>query len=116
MDGGGLFRRAVRLMPEAARTVLDKSGLELDDVDLVVAHQANDRILDGVRKQFGMGPENVPSNIGAYGNTTAGTLPILYHELRVAGRVEPGTLVCFAAFGAGAHYGAVLYREPPALS
>jgi 3-oxoacyl-[acyl-carrier-protein] synthase-3 len=116
MDGGGLFRRAVRLMPEAARAVLDETGLALEDVDLVVAHQANDRILDGVRKRFGMGPERVPSNIGAYGNTTAGTLPILYHELRLAGRVSPGALVCFAAFGAGAHYGAALYREPRAAS
>jgi 3-oxoacyl-[acyl-carrier-protein] synthase-3 len=116
MDGGGLFRKAVRLMPEAAQAVLDEAGLSLDDVDLVVAHQANDRILEGVRKQFGMGPEKVPSNIGAYGNTTAGTLPILYHELRTSGRVAPGTLVCFAAFGAGAHYGAALYREPRAAS
>jgi 3-oxoacyl-[acyl-carrier-protein] synthase-3 len=116
MDGGGLFRRAVRLMPEAAHAVLQESGLDLDDVDLVVAHQANDRILEGVRKQFDMGPEKVPSNIGAYGNTTAGTLPILYHELRSSGRVGPGTLVCFAAFGAGAHYGAALYREPRAAS
>lgn len=112
MDGGGLYRKAVRLMPEAARAVLDRAGLTLDDVDLVVAHQANDRILDGVRKQFDMEPEKVPSNIGAYGNTTAATLPILYHEMRTAGRVGPGTVVCFAAFGAGAHYGAVLYREP----
>lgn len=116
MDGGGLFRKAVRLMPEAAKAVLDETGLDLEDVDLVVAHQANDRILEGVRKQFGMGPEKVPSNIGAYGNTTAGTLPILYHELRSAGQVRPGSLVCFAAFGAGAHYGAALYREPRASS
>ncbi|HEX6299729.1 MAG TPA: ketoacyl-ACP synthase III [Acidimicrobiia bacterium] len=112
MDGAGLFRSAVRLMPEAARSVLDKTGLTLDDVDIVVAHQANDRILEGVRKQFGMDPEKVPSNIAAHGNTTAGTLPILYHELRRAGRIGPGTVVCFAAFGAGAHYGAALYREP----
>ncbi|HSM45540.1 MAG TPA: 3-oxoacyl-[acyl-carrier-protein] synthase III C-terminal domain-containing protein [Acidimicrobiia bacterium] len=116
MDGAGLYRSAVRLMPEAARAVLEKAGLELDDVDIVVAHQANDRILEGVRKQFGMSPEKVPSNIGAYGNTTAGTLPILYHELRGSGRVGPGTLVCFAAFGAGAHYGAVLYRHPRELT
>lgn len=112
MDGGGLFRKAVRLMPEAARTVLGKVGMALDEVDLVVAHQANDRILEGVRKQFGMEPEKVPSNIGSYGNTTAGTLPILYHELTRAGRVQRGTVVCFASFGAGAHYGAALYRAP----
>ena len=112
MDGGGLYRRAVRLMPEAARSVSQKAGIELEEIDLIVAHQANDRILEGVRRQFGMSPEKVPSNIGGYGNTTAGTLPILYHELRSAGRVTPDTLVCFAAFGAGAHYGAALYREP----
>ena len=112
MDGGGLFRKAVRLMPQAASVVLERAGLGIDDVDLVVAHQANDRILEGVRKQLGLPPEKVPSNIGAYGNTTAGTLPILYHELRQQGRVTPGSVVCFAAFGAGAHYGAALYREP----
>lgn len=112
MDGGGLFRKAVRLMPEAAQSVLETAGMSLDDVDLVIAHQANDRILEGVRKRFGMGAEKVPSNIGSYGNTTAATLPILYHELRAQGRVNPGSVVCFAAFGAGAHYGAALYREP----
>ncbi len=112
MDGGGLYRRAVRLMPEAASTVAEKAGVCLDDIDLVIAHQANDRITEGVRKQIGMSPEKVPSNIAGYGNTTAGTLPILYHEVKSAGRITPGTLVCFAAFGAGAHYGASLYREP----
>lgn len=117
MDGGGLYRKAVRLMPEAARTVVDIAGMSVDEIDLVIAHQANDRITEGVRKQFKMGPEKVPSNIAGYGNTTAGTLPILYHEVRKAGRVVPGTVVCFTAFGAGAHYGAALYREPerPAL-
>ena len=112
MDGGGLYRRAVRLMPEAARAVATKAGISLEDIDLIVAHQANDRITEGVRRQFKMDPQKVPSNIGGYGNTTAGTLPILFHELREAGRVNPGSLICFAAFGAGAHYGALLYREP----
>jgi 3-oxoacyl-[acyl-carrier-protein] synthase III len=114
MDGGGLYRNAVRLMPEAARAVTEKSGLSIEDIDLVVAHQANDRILEGVRRQFGLGPEKVPSNIAGYGNTTAATVPILYHELRTSGRIQPEMLVCFAAFGAGAHYGAALYRVPDA--
>lgn len=114
MDGGGLYRQAVRLMPEVSRRVLDRAGLTLDEVDLVVAHQANDRILEGVRRQFDMDPVKVPSNIASYGNTTSATLPILYHELWEAGRVSPGSVVCFTAFGAGAHYGALLYREPPA--
>jgi 3-oxoacyl-[acyl-carrier-protein] synthase III len=114
MDGGGLYRKAVRLMPQAVREVLERAGLTLGDVDVVVAHQANDRILDGVVRQLGAPAERVPSNIAKLGNTTAGTLPILYHQLRVDGRIGPGSLVCFTAFGAGAHYGAILYREPEA--
>lgn len=112
MDGGGLYRQAVRLMPEAIRHVLEKSEFSEADLDVVVAHQANDRILAGVRRQLGVDDDLVPSNIARWGNTTAGTLPILYHELRQAGRVPPGALVCFTAFGAGAHWGAILYREP----
>ncbi len=112
MDGAGLYRSAVRLMPEAVRTVCEKAGVAIDDLDLVIAHQANDRILDGVRRQLGLDADKVPSNIARYGNTTAGTLPILFHELRQSGRVRPGSLICFTAFGAGAHWGAVLYREP----
>ena len=114
MDGAGLYRSAVRLMPEAVRQVCQKAGVEVEELDLVIAHQANDRILEGVRKQLGLSAEKVPSNIGKYGNTTAGTLPILFHEMRQHGRVGPGALICFTAFGAGAHWGAVLYREPEA--
>lgn len=112
MDGSGLFRSAVRLIPAAVRRVCDKVGLDVAEVDLFVVHQANDRILDGVRRQLKVPVEKIPSNIAHYGNTTAGTLPILFHELRKEGRVQPGALVCFTAFGAGAHWGALLYREP----
>lgn len=116
MQGGALYRQAVRLMPEAVMEVAEKAGLRLSEIDLIVAHQANDRIVEGVRKQLAMPAEKVPSNIARYGNTTAGTLPILYHELRAEGRITPGTVVCFTSFGAGAHYGAVLYREPEPAS
>lgn len=112
MDGAGLFRKAVKLMPEASRRVAAMASIDIDDIDLIVAHQANDRILQGVRRELSMGAERIPSNIESYGNTTSGTIPILFHKLRSAGRVPSGTVVCFTAFGAGAHYGAVLYREP----
>ena len=112
MDGGGLYRQAVRLMPDAIGEVLAETGLSVTDLDVVVAHQANDRILAGVRRQLGVDEHLVPSNIGRWGNTTSGTLPILFHELREAGRIIPGALVCFTAFGAGAHWGAMLYRVP----
>ena len=112
MDGTGLYRQAVRLMPAAVRAAAARAKIGTDEIDLVVAHQANERILEGVRKELGFGEERVPSNIAKYGNTTSGTLPILFHELRQAGRVTPGTVVCFTAFGAGAHWGALIYREP----
>jgi 3-oxoacyl-[acyl-carrier-protein] synthase III len=112
MDGGGLYRQAVRLMPESVLGVLADAGLDPGDLDLVVAHQANERILAGVRKQLEVSDDLVPSNIGHWGNTTSGTLPILFHEMRTAGRVGPGSLVCFTAFGAGAHWGSLLYRLP----
>lgn len=111
MDGGGLYRQAVKLMPESILAALADAGLEPADLDLVVAHQANERILAGVRKQLGVSDDLVPSNIGRWGNTTSGTLPILYHEMRLAGRVQTGALTCFTAFGAGAHWGSLLYRE-----
>ena len=113
MNGGGLYRLAVEAMPEALLEVLDQTGHEVADLDVVVAHQANERILDGVRRRLGADETLVPSNIARWGNTTAGTLPILFHELRAEGRIAPGSLVAFTSFGAGAHWGAMLYREPP---
>ncbi len=112
MQGRELFREAVSRMPEAVLEVLDATGTAPAELDLVVAHQANARIVEGVRKALGMAPDQVPVNIDRYANTTAGTLPILFDELRRADRVRPGSLVVFTAFGAGAHWGAALYREP----
>ncbi len=111
MQGPLLYRQAVRLMPKAVTELLDAEGYTLDDLDVVVAHQANERILDGVRRKLGVDKKVVPSNIASYGNTTAATLPILYHELRQAGQIQSGDLVAFVAFGAGAHWGAALHRE-----
>ncbi len=111
MDGRELFRKAVELMPDAIRVVLADHGLDVADLDLVLAHQANARIVDAVRKAIGVDPEMVPVNISRYGNTTAATLPILLHEMRREGRVPPGALICLTVFGAGAHWGASLYRE-----
>jgi len=116
MNGGELFRQAVRLMPDSIRTVLDGSGHTLDDVDLIIAHQANQRILDAIAKQLNIPAELVATNIADYGNTTAATLPLLYHDCKTSGRVPEGTLLAFTAFGAGAHWGAALYRSPGATS
>lgn len=112
MDGGGLFRMAVRYMPEAVETVLARMGRKVGDLDLLIAHQANARILEAVGRRLGLDPSRVPVNIDHYANTTAATIPILFHETREAGRVGPDTLIAFTAFGAGAHWGAIGYRQP----
>lgn len=114
MNGMELFRQAVRLMPEAVAAVVADHGLSTDDLDLVIAHQANQRIIAAVARQFGWADNDprVPCNIDRYGNTTAATLPLLFHDLRNQGRIDSGQLLAFTAFGSGAHWGASLYRVP----
>lgn len=110
-SGMELFRQASRLMPAAVRVVAARAGVEVDDIDVVVAHQANERIIQAVRKEMNLGERVIPCNIADYGNTTAATLPILYRDLIESDRIAPGSLVCFTAFGAGAHWGALLYQN-----
>lgn len=112
MQGPLLYRQAVRQMPAAATGLLADHDLTIGDVDVVVAHQANERILDGVRKRLDLDTTSVPQNLDRYGNTTAGTLPILFHELREEGRIGAGSTTMFVAFGAGAHWGAAIHRAP----
>ncbi len=110
MSGREVFKEAVSRMPQSVRAVCDAAGVQVSDIDLLLIHQANLRIVEGVAKQLALPPEKVPHNIERYGNTTAGTLPILFHECVAAGRVNPGMLVCFTALGSGLHWGAALYR------
>ena len=85
-------------------------GIDVGELDLVLVHQANLRIIEGVQKQLGLPAEKVPHNIERYGNTTAATLPLLYHECRQNGLAAPGRLIAFTALGSGLHWGAALYR------
>ncbi|HEX7191642.1 MAG TPA: beta-ketoacyl-ACP synthase III [Thermoanaerobaculia bacterium] len=110
MEGRAVFKEAVSRMPEAVRAVCAEAGVAVSDIDILIVHQANLRIIEGVAKQLALPPEKVPHNIERYGNTTAGTLPILYHECVADGRIKPGMLVCFTALGSGLHWGAALYR------
>ena len=110
MEGREVFRQAVIRMPDSVREVCKTAGIAVSDIDLLLIHQANLRIVEGVGKALGLPPEKVPHNIERYGNTTAGTLPILYHECVRDGRIKPGMLICFTALGSGLHWGAALYR------
>ncbi len=110
MEGRVVFKEAVSRMPEAVRAVCAAANVRVADIDVLLIHQANLRIVEGVAKQLGLSADKVPHNIERYGNTTAGTLPILFHECVGDGRIRPGMLVCFTALGSGLHWGAALYR------
>jgi 3-oxoacyl-[acyl-carrier-protein] synthase III len=110
MDGRQVFRMAVTKLPEAVREILAKNDLRLEDIDLLIAHQANLRICEAVQKALGVADDRVYNNIQRYGNTTAATIPLALDECRRSGRVKDGDLLCFVGLGAGFHWGAALMR------
>ena len=110
MDGPAIFRRAVDAMGEASVRVIESAGLSLEDVDLLIPHQANVRIIDATARRLKLDPAKVYVNIASYGNTSAATIPIALAEAVDEGRVGPGDLLVFAAFGAGLTWAAVAFR------
>ncbi len=110
MEGRQVFKLAVTRMPEVTRQVLAAAGHGLDDLDLLVMHQANLRINEYAQKALGLPDEKVFNNIQRYGNTTSATLPLAFHEARQQEKAPEGSLVAFVALGAGLHWGAVLLR------
>ena len=110
MDGREVFREAVRRMSEASLQVLAKAGVAMDDVALVVPHQANLRILNAVAARLGLSEERVFINVREYGNTGSASVPVALWEARDQGRIKPGDLVLLTAFGAGFHWAAMLLR------
>ncbi len=110
VEGRQVFRLATTSMPEIVREVLTEHGLRVEDLSLLLMHQANLRINEAVQKHLGLADERVFNNIQRYGNTTAATLPLVFHEAKAAGRIRPGDLVGFTALGAGLHWGAGLLR------
>jgi len=110
VEGRKVYALAVTFMPKVTFEILERNGLTTDDLDLVIMHQANLRINEGVQKRLGLPDERVFNNIQKYGNTTAATIPIAFHEALEQGRAKPGDLVCFVGLGSGLNWGAILYR------
>lgn len=106
MDGRRVFVEAVERMSEAATDVLEKVGRTIDDVKLVIPHQANLRIIEAVRKRLDLEESAVYVNIQEYGNTGSATVPFAMWEAVEQGRIAPGDLVVLTAFGAGFHWAA----------
>jgi 3-oxoacyl-[acyl-carrier-protein] synthase-3 len=110
MDGREVFRHAVVRMPESVRAVLGKAGATPQELALLIPHQANLRISEMVQKELALRDDQVYNNIQRYGNTTAATIPIALDECVRAGRLKPGDLVAFTAFGSGFMWGSVALR------
>jgi 3-oxoacyl-[acyl-carrier-protein] synthase-3 len=110
MDGRYVFKMATTRMIEVCRELLARNGVGVDEVAMVLMHQANKRINEYVQKALGVPEEKVLHNIHKYGNTTAATIPLLLDESRRSGRLQAGDLVLMVAFGAGMSWGSTLVR------
>lgn len=110
MEGREVFRHAVAAMSEGLGKVLEKSAIQLADIDLLIPHQANLRIIQAVGKKVGIAEEKVYVNVDRFGNTSAASIPIAIDEARRNGRIAPGQLVAAVTFGAGFTWAAGLIR------
>lgn len=110
MNGNFVFKHAVTRFPETIHEALEKAGKKVEDLDLLIPHQANKRIAQYVQQQLGLPDEKVMVNIEKYGNTTAASIPIALSEAIEEGRMRRGDLVCLSAFGSGFTWGSVLFE------
>jgi 3-oxoacyl-[acyl-carrier-protein] synthase III len=101
MSGQEVFKFAVRVIEDSTRRALERAGLTADDIDCLVPHQANTRIIDAAAKRLGLGEDRVYSNVQRYGNTSAASIPLALDEACKEGRIHPGDTVAMVGFGAG---------------
>ncbi len=110
MKGNDVFKHAVKRMGEAAMEAIKSAGLTTEDVDYLIPHQANIRIIDATGRRIKIPSEKVYVNIHKYGNVSAASIPIALHELWKEGKLKKGDIIVMVAFGAGFTWGAVTYR------
>ena len=110
MDGQSVFRFAVSTIPACVEQLLEKTGLTLADVDWVVCHQANQRIIDASVRRLGVPAEKFYKNLDRYANTSAASIPLALDELRESGRLLPGQRVIMVGFGGGLTWAGVMLR------
>ena len=110
MNGKEVFKIAVSSMEEISRQALAEAGVSIEQVSLVVPHQANQRIIVALAERLGVPMERVMVNLEKYGNTSAASIPVALDEARRQGRIKPGDIVLFNAFGAGFAWGAAVVK------
>jgi 3-oxoacyl-[acyl-carrier-protein] synthase-3 len=110
MDGNRLFKLAVKALEDAVVSALASNGIQSHEIDMLIPHQANIRIIQAITKRLDLPEDKVVLNIEKYGNTSSASIPIALDEANRDGRIEPGNLLLFNAFGAGLTWGAALVR------
>lgn len=111
MDGKGVYKFAVDAMATAVEKTLAKAGLTKDDIDLVIPHQANIRIIQSATKALGIPQEKVFVNIGEHANTSSACIPTCLDDLSKEGRIKEGMKICMVGFGAGLTSGAIIFEQ-----
>jgi 3-oxoacyl-[acyl-carrier-protein] synthase-3 len=113
MDGKHIFKFAVLAMEDATREALASCGMTVDDIDLLVPHQANARIISATAKGLGLAPERAMVNVDKYGNTSSASIPMALREAFDEGRLHDGDTVVLVAFGGGLVWGAMVLEWAP---
>ena len=110
MEGNEVFKFAVRVMGEAAGKALEDAGLVESDIDWLIPHQANMRIIQSAAKRLKMSMEKVVVNLDKYGNTSSASIPLALDEAVRDGRIQPGNIVMMVGFGAGLTWASLVLR------
>lgn len=110
MNGSEVYKYAVSAVPDAINTACQKAGINVDDIKMIIPHQANIRIIQTMSKKLGVPIEKFAVNIEKYGNTSSASIPICMNEYIESGHIKRGDIICITGFGAGFVYGAVIFR------
>ena len=108
MNGREIFKFAVKIFPETVAKSLEKANLKMDDIDLIIPHQANIRIIESISKRLNQPLDKFFVNLDKYGNTSAATIPIALDEASKQGRISKGDKVIMVGFGGGLTYGSCI--------
>lgn len=110
MEGRPIFKWAIRMLAKSISEVLEAARMTLDEVDLVIVHQANMRIIRSAVKDLGIDQGKMFNNLERYGNTSSASIPLALDEAYREGRIQRGNHILFSGFGAGLAWGTVLMR------
>jgi len=110
MNGQEVYKFATREVPRVLQECMDAAGMEVEEVDWLLLHQANIRIMETVAKRLGMSMDKVITNLADHGNTSAASIPLALDEAVRSGKVKPGDTIACAGFGAGLSWGATIFK------